>query len=94
MGGIMKISIDFLYLFMAAFGAIGVIEYIKGFFPLAPKWVWRVCLPPVCLGVALAGDGGWFQIGTTAILLLALTQICYDLIISSVKKLLLKKMEQ
>ena len=90
----MKISIDFVYLFAAAFGAIGVIEYIKGFVPNAPGWVWRVCLPLVCFGVALAGDGGWFQVGTMAILLLALTQICYDLIISSVKKLIERKMEQ
>ena len=88
----MKLSIDFVYLVAAAFGAIGVLEYIKGFVPNAPTWVWRVALLPICAGVSLAGDGGVFQVATNGVLLLALTQICYDLIISSVKKLIERKM--
>jgi hypothetical protein len=83
-----------VYLIAAAFGAVGAVEYLKGWFPNAKNWLWRAILPVICFGVALAGDGGWFQIGTTAILLLALTQICYELLISAVKKLIEKKLEQ
>ena len=89
----MKITIDFVYLIAAAFGAIGVLEYVKGFVPNAPTWVWRVALLPICAGVSIAGGGEIFQVATNGVLLLALTQICYDLIISAVKKLIEKKME-
>ena len=86
----MKIDINWVYLIAAAFGVAGTMEYIKGFAKAAPTWVWHAILPVVCVGVAAAGDGGGWQIATNAIFLLAITQLAYDLVISSVRKLLSK----
>lgn len=82
----MEISIDWVYLVASAFTVAGIIEYVKGFFKKAPAWTWRVVLPVACIGVAFAGDGGVYQIATNALLILALSQLCYEGIIAKVKK--------
>jgi hypothetical protein len=69
----------------AAFAAIGVIEYIKGFFPTAPGWVWRITMPVSCLvfGAIAALAPAWVM---TGILALALSQVGYQLIIETIKR--------
>lgn len=79
-------KIDWGYLVAAAFTVAGVLEYVKGFFKSAPGWIWRVSLPIICIGVSFAGGGERHQIATNALLILALSQICYDGIIAKVKK--------
>lgn len=84
----MGIQIDFVYLVAAAFSVTGVMEYIKGF-PFAkklPTWAWQIALPVICIGVAVAADGGFFQIATNAVILLALSQLAYQSIVQAVKK--------
>lgn len=82
----MNIKIDWIYLLAAAFGTVGVIEYAKGFVKTVPSWIWRAILPVVCIGVAAAAGGGLYQIATNAVLILALSQLCYEAIIKAVKK--------
>ena len=77
----MTVSFDWLLLVGASISVVGVIEYLKGFVPKAPSWLWRVTLPPVALGVAFAADGGPFQIATNSLALLAMAQIGYAVLI-------------
>ncbi len=86
----MNITINWAYLIAAAFGVAGVMEYAKGFAPAAPSWLWRASLPVACVGVALVGDGGIWQAATNAVIILAVSQLCYDLVIQTVRKLLEK----
>ena len=78
-------NINWEIVLAAAFAAIGVIEYIKGFFRDAPSNVWRALMPVFCLlfaGVS-ALLPGWVMVG---ILSLALSQVGYELIIETVRK--------
>lgn len=69
-----------------ACGAVGVIQYIKGFFPKElPAWIWRVllALASAGAGVALAGvvgGGIWVMIIDAAAVLTA-GQIGYPVLI-------------
>jgi hypothetical protein len=69
----------------AAFVAIGVIEYLKGFFKTAGSQVWRILQPVMCLLIAgvAAYLPSWVM---TGLLALALSQIGYEAIIETVKK--------
>lgn len=84
----MSLHIDWMFLAAAAFGVAGVLEYIKGFAKKAPKWLWRLALPFVCAGVAVAASGGIKQIAVNAVLILAMSQLCYEAIVGAVKKLI------
>lgn len=77
-------KIDYEIVLSAAFAAIGLLEYVKGFFPSATPLVWRALMPVVCLTLAgfMALLPQWV---TTGILALALSQVGYELIIQSVK---------
>ena len=73
----------------AAFAAIGVLEFIKGFFPSATGKAWRILQPILCLGfsaVSLVAPP-WIM---TGILALALSQVGYEVIIETVKNKVLK----
>jgi hypothetical protein len=77
-------SIDWETVLAAAFAAIGVLEYIKGFFKNAPSFVWRITQPVLC--VLFAGISAllpaWVMVG---ILALAMSQVGYQVIIDTVK---------
>jgi len=77
------VSFDYAYLIGASIGVVGVIEWIKGFDFLknAPSWIWRVIIVPVCGGVAIAADGGVYQVASNAILLVAIVQIGYPILV-------------
>jgi len=78
----MNVTFDWLFLVGASISVVGVIEWLKGFLPSTwPSWVWRAALAPVAVLVALAADGGAFQVATNALSLLALSQICYPVLI-------------
>jgi len=68
----------------ASFAAIGVIEYVKGFFKEAPGKAWRLLLPALCVLFSALGAllPSWVMGGVLA---LALSQVGYDIIISTVK---------
>jgi len=78
-------SINWEIVLAAAFAAIGVLEFIKGFFKTAPGKAWRILQPVLCLAfaaIALVAPP-WIM---TGVLALALSQIGYDVIIATVKK--------
>lgn len=75
------VQFDFMFLAGAAISVVGVVEYIKGFWPAAPAWAWRLSIPPACVAVAVAGGGNLSQIATNSFLLLAVAQIGYPLLI-------------
>lgn len=81
----MNVIIEWGYLLGAAVGVVGVMEYAKGFAKAAPTWVWRALLPLVCIGVAIAGDGGIYQIATNALVLLACCEVGYSYILKAIK---------
>jgi hypothetical protein len=86
----MNPSIDILYLTMAAFGVLGIIEWIKSLIA-AIESKDRKALGWVCLSlvlsfiVAAAGDGGIWQVLTNAILILAFNELVgYNMIVKTV----------
>lgn len=87
-------KIDWVIVMAGAVGVVGFMEWVKGFFPMVKTWLTRVILLPVCFGVACITDGGISQIGINAVLMLALCQIGYDMILSNIKKLVESKIEK
>jgi hypothetical protein len=76
---------DWEIILSAAVASIGVIEYVKGFFPETKSKVWRLLQPALCVGfsaVALLLPS-WVMMG---ILALSISQIGYEAIIEAVKK--------
>jgi hypothetical protein len=69
----------------AAFAAVGVLEYIKGFFREAPSKAWRLLQPVLCIAFAATAAllPPWVIVGVLA---LALSQIGYDLIVDGIKR--------
>lgn len=78
-------NVDWEVVLSAAFGAIGVLEYIKGFYKGSPSYVWRILQPVLCLGFAAVAAflPAWVM---TGILALALSQVGYELILDGVRK--------
>lgn len=87
------IAINWMLVIGGAVGIVGIMEYVKGFFTNVPKIVMRLILPVICFFVAFLTNGGWAQIGLNAVIMLAVAQIGYDVIVSTIKKLIEKKME-
>lgn len=78
----MNVALDFTFLIAASISVVGVVEWVKGLLPqTVPSWVYRVALLPVSIIVAVAADGGLFQVATNAIALLAVTQIGYPVLV-------------
>ncbi len=77
----MEVTFDLLYLGGASISVVGVVEYVKGFFPRLPPWVWRLTMALASVAVAVSGGGSVSQIATNAFALLALSQIGYPVII-------------
>jgi DMSO reductase anchor subunit len=78
-------TIEWEIVLAAAFAAVGILEYLKGFFKSAPGAAWRIVQPVLCLAFAAVAAllPSWVMVG---ILALALSQIGYDTIIQVVKK--------
>jgi hypothetical protein len=78
-------QINWEVILIAAFNAVGVLEYVKGIFKTAPSGVWRILQPALCLAFsALAMVApAWIIHGITA---LSVSQIGYDVIIQTVKQ--------
>jgi len=67
-----------------AVAVVGGIEYLKGFAPMWPAWVWRLLMPVASIGAAIAAGGprpGFDALGITA-----LAQLGYTLIVRKVRK--------
>lgn len=77
-------NINWEIVLAAAFAAIGILEYVKGFFKEAPSKSWRLLQPVLCLAFAAVAAllPSWVMVG---ILALSLSQIGYDVIIQAVK---------
>ncbi len=69
----------------AAIGAVGLIEWVKGFFPLAHQYAWRTLGPVVCIALAAAFSylPAWVGVG---VLELAIMQLGYQNIIEVIKR--------
>lgn len=88
----MKVSIDILYLVMASFGVLGLIEWIKSLIAAVEKakadWkplAWVGLSFILAFGVAAAADGGIFQILSNGIFILAINEIVgYNVIVKTV----------
>lgn len=84
----MNIRIDIMILVVSAFAVIGCIQWLK---QLAPKVVsgWRVPVASLLLSfaVAVAVGGGWNQIAVNALVMLALVEMAWSLIVKTVLNL-------
>ena len=78
-------EINWEVVLIAAFNAVGVIEFTKGFFKSAPVNTWRIIQPILCLmfsAIAMIAPA-WVIHGITA---LSVSQLGYEVIIETVKK--------
>lgn len=95
-----KVKIDMLYLLMASFGVIGLIEWVKSLVAAvktlaSSKWKdWKelswVLLSFLLSGaVAAAGDGGLFQVLSNWVFVLAINEVIgYNVIVKAVFSLI------
>lgn len=79
----MNVTLDFSFLVPAAAVAVGVVEYMKSWWKTAPSWVWRAAIIPASFGVAVAADGGGYQVATNALALLVLTHAGYPVLVKA-----------
>jgi hypothetical protein len=76
---------------LVALIAVGVLEWLKGFFPKAPAWLWRVLLIVASVGGGALYDGGIFEILPRSGLALAIGQMAYPLLVK-IPKAIIKKL--
>jgi len=78
---------------VAVVSVVGFIEYIKGFFPKAPKWVWRVSqlVSSFVMSATASLLPRWVLGG---FLILALSQTSYQVILESLKNRFMPKEEK
>ena len=82
-------KIDILYLLMASFAVIGIIEWVKSVCVTIKakdgSWKWPVASLVFSLVVAAFGDGGVFQVLTNFVIILAINEIVgYNMIVKTV----------
>jgi hypothetical protein len=83
------LSINILYLVMASFAVIGIIEWIKSLAAAIKakdgSWKWPVSSFVFSFVVAVFGDGGIFQVLTNFVIILAINEIVgYNMIVKTV----------
>jgi hypothetical protein len=71
--------------------AVGALEWLKGFIPNAPAWVWRVLLAMACIGGGAVYGGGIFDMLPRGGLALAVGQMAYPLLVK-IPKAIIKKL--
>jgi hypothetical protein len=91
----MKVSIDIVYLVLAAFAVIGFITWLKNLYSSIKTKTWAaVGYSFLVLGsailIAFAGGGEWSQIATTAFIVLALVELGYQIIVKTVLSMVTK----
>lgn len=91
----MKVSIDIVYLVLAAFAVIGFITWLKNLYGSIKTKTWAtVGYSFLVLGsailIAFAGGGEWSQIATTAFIVLALVELGYQIIVKTVLSMVTK----
>ena len=78
---------EFIDIAMWGAGAVivvGLLEWAKGMLPSVPSWVWAIAAPLAAGLTALAGRSVkpiWDALG-----ILAISQMCYQLVVQSIKK--------
>lgn len=90
----MNISIDWTVIVLSVIGVVGILQYLKGWLPKAPTWVWRALLPAVCAAIAVAGGGGLWQIVLRGVVVLTFAEIGYETIVQGLTGLLKAVMEK
>lgn len=77
-------DIDIVMWSAGAVIVVGMLEFFKGAFPKLPSWVWTIAVVLASGITALAGESTkpiWDALG-----ILSVSQLCYQLIIQSIKK--------
>jgi hypothetical protein len=83
MDGLFTLPDPLTLIVLIAIAAVGLTEWVKGFFKLAPTWVWGVVGIALCFGVGALAV--WVApIMLYAAVAAALMQLCYVLIVQSV----------
>ena len=93
MNGTLEIFVAWLTVWVA--GALivgGVLQGLKGTFPTAPSWIWKILAPGLSVAAAFAAPGGlavWHAFGIYAV-----SQLFYDLIIARAKREIVGEVEK
>jgi len=80
-------TVDPMYIVTASVGVVGVVEWLKNLFPRGAQGLWTGLLPGICTGVAIFGGGDWTQIGTNALVTLAVSEMSYPILVQLPKAL-------
>ncbi len=79
---------------MAVIGTVGAIEYLKGWLPKAPKWVWRAALPVIGAGIAYSSGGTLGERLITGLVIVTFSEIGYQTVVQSLTGLLKALLEK
>jgi hypothetical protein len=88
-----NLVINYPWILVGAFDVIGLIEYVKALVtaiknPDKSNLPYVILSPVACVIVALAADGGVYQVAFNALTLLATTQLCYQVVLQGVTNIL------
>ena len=81
------LQVDWQYILIASFAVTGVIQWLKSVIT-NPTNVWGYLSPIICVGVSLLVNGGWMQVIYNTIIILAVSQLGYDVLVKPIKKFL------
>lgn len=82
------------FIFMGVLGAVGLIQYLKGWLPKAPSWVWRIVLPIVCTGIARLKGGPLGEMVIYGLLILTFAELGYETLVQGLNGLLKSLLEK
>lgn len=70
----------------AVVATVGVVQWVKGFFPESPTWPWRVLMPLVAVAWGLALGGSWVARAIYAALIISLSEAGYKVVVQKLSE--------
>mgnify|MGYP001174068567 CR=1 FL=1 len=79
-------EIDWGFIVLVAIATVGLVQWLKGILPKAPTWIWAIAAVVLCFGLAALGTlvSRWILLAAVA---LAAAQLCYELILQGIPKI-------
>ena len=66
---------------VAVVATVGVVQWLKGFFPGAPTWPWRALMPVVAIAWGIAIGQTWLTRALSAALIVSMCEAGYAVIV-------------
>ena len=79
-------QIDWGFIILVAIATVGLVQWIKGLLPKAPRWIWAIAAVFLAFGLSAMATyiDRWVLLAAAA---LAAAQLCYELIVQAIPQL-------